>query len=159
MKMQNKLNAVILSLFFVLNCNNEVTQKFNSQEEKETLIKRIEEFNAAFIDGNVDKLESMITDNYLHTNSSSKVIRKDDWLAYLVKRKNEIESGKLIVKDYKMDETEIEIYDNMAIVTGKISFSTSKLDEQKEHEIRITNIWIKDKDIWKRAGFHDTRIK
>ncbi len=157
--MQNKLNAVILSLFFVLNCNNEVTQKFNSQEEKETLIKRIEEFNAAFIDGNVDKLESMITDNYLHTNSSSKVIRKDDWLAYLVKRKNEIESGKLIVKDYKMDETEIEIYDNMAIVTGKISFSTSKLDEQKEHEIRITNIWIKDKDIWKRAGFHDTRIK
>ncbi|WP_242155945.1 nuclear transport factor 2 family protein [Aestuariivivens sediminis] len=157
--MQNKLNAVILSLFFVLNCNNEVTQKFNSQEEKETLIKRIEEFNAAFIDGNVDKLESMITDNYLHTNSSSKVIRKDDWLAYLVKRKNEIESGKLIVKNYKMDETEIEIYDDMAIVTGKISFSTSKLDEQKEHEIRITNIWIKDEGIWKRAGFHDTRIK
>ena len=47
----------------------------------------------------------------------------------------------------------------MAIVTAKISFSTIKLGEQKENEFRITNVQVKEEGTWKRAGFHDTRIK
>ena len=161
MKAQYKISSVILSLFlfFSFSCNDETPPKIDYQEEKENLIKSIEEFNSAFVDGNVEILESLITDNYLHTNSSSRVIRKDDWLEYLKKRKNELEGGELIITNYLMDETEVEFYNNMAIVTGKISYSTVNQKERKENEIRITNIWIKEAGLWKRAGFHDSRIR
>ena len=163
MNIQNQLNTVAFCLFLFStsfhSCKNEIDQKSNLIEEKEKLIERVEEFNTAFRDGEIEKLEVMITNNYLHTNSNSKSIRKNDWVEYLAKRKEELKSGKLIVEDYEMNETEVEIYDDMAIVTAKISFSTIKSDEQKENEFRITNIWVKEKGIWKRAGFHDTRIK
>lgn len=131
----------------------------NIQNEKELLIQRVEEFNLAFRDGDIDKLGSMITDNYTHTNSNSKSIRKSDWLAYLQKRKKELTTGILIVENYEMSESEIEIYDDMAIVTAKISFSSIRAEEQKENEFRVTNVWVKEEGNWKRAGFHDTRIK
>ena len=154
---------MIYCLFFIAtlfqSCQNENVQKSNLIEEKEKLIERIKEFNIAFRDGEIEKLESMITNNYLHTNSSSKSIRKTDWLNYLGKRKSELITGSLVVENYEMSETDFEIYDDMAIVTAKISFSTIRSDERKENEIRITNVWVKEEGSWKRAGFHDTRIK
>ena len=73
--------------------------------------------------------------------------------------RNKLITGSLIVNHYEMNETEVEIYDDMAIVTAKISFSTIRFEEQKENEFRITNVWVKEEVVWKRAGFHDTRIK
>ncbi len=148
-----------LGLIFMSSCSTNTSSVPGSIQEKEKLLERIEQFNSAFKNGDVEKLESMITDNYLHTNSNSKPIRKKDWIAYLQNRRNELASGELTVDNYKMDETEIEIYSDMAIVTAKISFSSTRSGEQKENEIRITNIWVKEGGFWKRAGFHDTRIK
>ena len=101
----------------------------------------------------------MITDNYVHTNSKSKSIHKDNWISYLKKRKEEVEGEALIVNNYEMSELEIEMYDDMAIVTGKISFESIRGEEQKQNEIRITNVWVYEDSMWKRAGFHDTRIE
>ncbi|MEQ8426107.1 MAG: nuclear transport factor 2 family protein [Cyclobacteriaceae bacterium] len=162
MNIRNSLSYIFfLSLIslFILSCNKEVTQKSDPLEERAQLMERIEEFNAAFGSGDVDKLELMITDNYLHTNGYSKAIGKSDWLAYLVTRKKELESGELIVKNYKMEETEIEFHNDMAIVTAKISFSTITPNEEKENEMRVTNVWVQEEGVWKRAAFHDTRIK
>ena len=163
MNIRNKLNNVVFCLFIILasfqGCKTENNQKSNFTEEKEILLQRVEEFNIAFRDGEIEKLKSMITNNYLHTNSNSKSIRKKDWLAYLEKRKRELITGSLIVNHYEMNETEVEIYDDMAIVTAKISFSTIRFEEQKENEFRITNVWVKEEGVWKRGGFHDTRIK
>jgi len=163
MSTRNKLNTAVFCLFlfsfFIQNCKNETDTKPSLDEEKENLIERIEEFNSAFKDCKIEKLEAMITNNYLHTNSNSKSIGKADWLTYLANRKTELSSGNLVVKNYKMSETEVKIYDNTAILTAKISFSSIKSGERKENEIRITNVWVKEQGIWKRAGFHDTRIK
>jgi hypothetical protein len=163
MNIQIKLNTVGFCLLLISasfqGCKTENNQKSNFNEEKEILIQRVEEFNIAVRDGEIEKLEAMITNNYLHTNSNSKSIRKKDWLAYLEKRKKDLTTGVLIVKNYQMNETEVEIYNDMAIVTAKISFSTIRHEEQKENEFRITNVWVQEKGIWKRAGFHDTRIK
>ena len=148
-----------LGLILIQSCSSKTNNAPGSGEEKEELLARIELFNSAFQKGEVEKLELMITNNYLHTNSSSKSIGRNDWVAYLKKRKKDLANGDLIVDNYKMDETQIEMYDDMAIVTAKISFSSKKYGELKESEIRITNVWVKEGGVWKRAGFHDTRIK
>jgi len=159
--MINPYNPIFsfLVLILIQSCSTNTNNKPSLDQEKEILLSRIEQFNSAFKSGDVEQLELMITNKYLHTNSNSKSIRKNDWITYLQKRKKEIASGVLIVSEYKMNETEIEMYDDMAIVTAKISFSSTRSDVQKENEIRITNVWVKEEGIWKRAGFHDTRIK
>ena len=152
-----------LSLFLVLtclpSCDNKDNQNQDPALQKEILFKRVEDFNNAFKLGDVETLESMITEDYVHTNSNSKSIGKAEWVNYLRKRKAALDEGTLKVENYTMDDTEVVIHDDMAIVTGKISFTSIRSGERKDNEIRITNVWVKDGQEWKRAGFHDTRIK
>ncbi len=147
-----------LSIFFVLMIGN--VQLVTSQEKEEKiLLKSIEDFNLAFKKSDIEKLESMITDRYVHTNGNSKSIDKNTWITYLYKRKKDIESKNLIVNSYEMKETEIQLHNNTAIVTGKIVVSNTKNGELIENQYRVTNIWIYKNNQWKRAAFHDGKIK
>ena len=147
-------------LFFIvfLGCKTETGHQQNSSEEEKTLLKSVEEFNLAFKECDIEKLKTLITENYLHTNGTSKSIKRNAWLGYLEKRKLEINNGNLVVNTYDMKEVEIELYDDAAIVTGKIVTSSTKSGEYQENEFRITNIWVKEEGNWKRAGFHDGKI-
>ncbi|PKV52843.1 uncharacterized protein DUF4440 [Aquimarina sp. MAR_2010_214] len=154
-----KILFTIIIAFNLLSCKDTNANNKESEIAKEKLLKTIDKFNKAFQTGNIAVLESMITENYLHTNGNSKSIGKKEWFSYLSKRENEIKSGDLEVIEYKMDEMEIELYKNMAIVTGKVIVSNKKNGEIRKNEYRITNVWVNDTGNWKRAGFHDGKIK
>ena len=150
-------HLTFLLVFIVFqSCNTE--HKLNSSEEEKILLKRVEEFNFAFKECDIEQLETLITENYLHTNGNSRSIKRNTWLEYLEKRKLEINNGNLVVNTYDMKEIEIELYDDMAIIIGKIVTSSTKSAEYQENEYRITNIWVKEDGNWKRAGFHDGKI-
>lgn len=150
--------AFLLVLIVFQGCKTETGDKLNSSDEEKILLKSVEEFNLAFKEGNIEQLETLITENYVHTNGNSKSINKTTWLAYLEKRKLEIDNGNLVINSYAIEEVEIELRDDMAIVTGKIVTSSTKSGEYQENEYRITNVWIKEEGNWKRAGFHDGKI-
>ncbi len=155
--MTTRILSMIFCLVWILGC--QTTTESDTKHKKETLIKQIETFNNAFKEGNTELLASMITDNYVHTNGNSKAIHKENWINYLSKRQKEIESGELTVRNYEMKDTEIQLYQETAIVTSKIIVSTVKSDRLHENEFRVTNIWVLENGIWKRAGFHDGKIK
>ncbi|GAA4276176.1 nuclear transport factor 2 family protein [Aquimarina mytili] len=153
-----KHNSIrVVSLIFVSLFT--ITSIVAQHTEENTLWKKIQEFNLAFKQGNVEILSAMITENYMHTNSTSKPIDKNTWISYLSKRKKEIESGNLVVHSYEMKEREMQLYDDMAIVSAKISTSSTSNGNRTQNEYRVTNIWIKEENTWKRAGFHDGKIK
>lgn len=58
-----------------------------------------------------------------------------------------------------MRDIDIVQYDDLAIVTAKIVISIVKSGRDHENEYRTTNVWIKEEGDWKRAGFHDGKIK
>lgn len=155
--MTTRILSMIFCLVWILGC--QTTTESDTKHKKETLIKQIETFNNAFKEGNTELLASMITDNYVHTNGNSKAIHKENWINYLSKRQKEIESGELTVRNYEMKDTEIQLYQETAIVTSKIIVSTVKSDRLHQNEFRVTNIWVLENGIWKRAGFHDGKIK
>ena len=126
-----------------------------TQKDEASLVKAIEIFNQAFKEGDVNKLSQMITENYQHTNGNSKAIDKEAWLNYLKQRQADIQSGKIIVDSYEMQDTKITQYGNMAVVTAKIITSNNS----KESAYRVTNIWVVEGGEWKRAGFHDGKIQ
>ena len=153
----------ILLIFFLASCLSLCSDKHKNNEEskitKEGLLAAINKFNNAFQEGNTSTLETMITSNYLHTNGNSKSIGKRDWFNYLSKRENRIKSGNLQVIDYSMEETAIEFYGNIAIVTGKIIVTNKENEKVKKNQYRITNVWVNEFGNWKRAGFHDGKIE
>ena len=126
---------------------------------KDDLTNTIHEFNTAYEEGNVGKLASLITKNYVHTNSSWKSFGKETWLGYMEDRSKKINNGTLVVESYEMDELSIEMHNDTAIVTAKISTAGSEDGEPFNKNFRVTNIWVFDGSRWLRAGFHDTHIQ
>ena len=141
----------VASVYLLLGCS--------TASKEEELLTAIEQFNDAFSSGDVNTLESMITENYLHSNGSSKAIRKENWLNYLRKREADIRQGKLEVLDYQFDEVAIEKYNDAAFVTGRVTSTTRRGSETVTSQYRITHLWIYESGNWKRAGFHDGKIK
>ena len=123
--------------------------------EKDELLKTIETFNAAFAAGNIEAVEPLICDRYLHTNGNSQAIGRSEWLAFFRNRKKEIDSGRLAILKYEMDQVQIELHGNTGIVTARILAVSERDGQLSEDEYRVTNIWVKENGTWKRAGFHD----
>lgn len=152
--------CLVLSItFHFYNCKDIQIDKEQPKPNKEQLLQAIEQFNEAFRDADVVSLSSLITENYVHTNSTSKAIGKADWLNYMSQREAAIASGSLTVIDYKMNEVDIQYYGKTALVTGKVVVSTKEKEELRTNEYRITNVWVNQNGKWKRAGFHDGKIK
>ncbi len=148
---------IFIFLSFSIACDNQSQQLTEAQ--KNELILAIDTFNTAFADGKLSVLESMITDNYKHTNGTSKVIGKEQWLNYLKKRNQEIETGILTINSYDMDQLNIEFHNAAAIVTARVVAAATKNGEYSKSEYRVTNIWVYEEEAWKRAGFHDGKIQ
>ncbi len=155
MKKKFDIRYAILAITLLYSFQDMIAQ----DNEEHILWQKIDTFNQAFKEGDIEELKSMITENYLHTNSTSKPIDKNTWIAYLAKRKKDIASGNLVVHRYEMQEKFMRLYDDMAIISAKIITSSSRDGNLVENQFRVTNIWVKEENNWKRAGFHDGKIK
>jgi ketosteroid isomerase-like protein len=144
----------LLVLFLVLSCQNTHIPKAS----KVSLTATLKKFNRAFASGHIPKLVTMITDDYTHTNGSAKAIHAKDWLSYLQKRNQELQSGDLVVHHYQMDQTEIVLHGTTAIVTGRVQTSFTHKGKKQERAYRVTQLWVFKNERWQRAGFHDSKI-
>lgn len=150
-----KKYGLLILVFWLSACSS--TE--NERDETLALRNSISAFNQAFASGNLAVLDSLTTARYIHTNSSDLAFRKDNWFSYLEKRSAAIEAGDLSIEEYELEEMNIEFYEESAIVTGMIRTSGSQNGDAFESQIRVSNFWVKEGEVWKRAGFHDSRIK
>jgi ketosteroid isomerase-like protein len=151
--------VLIIILMSLLSCSKQDNAKIVHQTRKEELKKALSNFNTAFQKVDVSTLAMLITDNYLHSNGTSKPIGKKEWLNFLKDRKQKINAGKFEFQKYRMSEVEVELYDKMAILTAKIAATTIQNGKKQDNEYRVTQIWVEKSGTWKRAGFHDGKIK
>lgn len=150
-----RLSVLLLLLLFTVACAGPERKK---QKELQRLEATIEVFNAAFAKGNLTILDSLTTDNYIHTNGSDRAFSKERWFNYLQNRSKDLASGVLKIDKYQLLEREIQLHETSAIVTGLIITSGFSGGTEFSNQIRVSNLWIKENETWKRAGFHDTRL-
>ena len=148
---------VPLLLVLLWACNPQTPNTDTAHQE--TLMQAVAAFNQAFKAGNVQQLESMITANYQHSNGNSKAIGKTTWLSFLSKRKKSLENGSLVINSYEMSETQVAFFENTAILTAKISVASTQSGNYTENAYRVTHVWVYENQQWKRASFHDGKIK
>lgn len=140
-------------IFFILSCNVE-----HRLEHRDGLLEAVNNFNEAFKIADVEKLGSLVTENYVHTNSTWKSFGKDQWLGYIESRKAKIEKGELEITSYEMQDLEMVVHGQSALVTGKIVSKGLELGVPFQSVFRVSNYWVYEQGTWKRAGFHDTKI-
>ena len=152
----------ILFIGIMLGCFacKEVEQKQPSQEELKTELKEaIDTFNRAFAEADTSQLKHMLTDDYQHSNSYYEAIGKETWLEYVGQRKADLDSGEMELLTYGMDQEKIQLIGNTGILSGRIRVESRLAEDTIRAAYRITNVWIKEEGKWKRAAFHDGRIK
>ncbi|WP_370088109.1 nuclear transport factor 2 family protein [Ekhidna sp.] len=137
-------------------CSTSTTEKSPNRDD---LYRALDSFNLAFKKGDISQLASMITDNYVHTNGSWKSFSKEKWLGYMKDRSRKINNGSLLIETYEMDELSIEMHDDAAIVTARISTAGIEDNERFNKQFRVSNFWIFDEGRWLRAGFQDTPLQ
>lgn len=150
---------LVCIIFSFQACQNKPLTSFSSEGQKQELLTALKTFNQAFQRSDLPTILSMITPDYVHTNGHSKAIGKEQWVNYLRKRDLEIKSGELEIVDYKMEEVQVIHHADMAIVTAKVGVVSKREGEIRENEYRVTNVWKYEGGNWKRAGFHDGKIK
>jgi ketosteroid isomerase-like protein len=114
-------------------------------------------FGLAFSKADISNLESSLTNDYVHVNGGSgKVLGRDDWLKWMESRRAEIKKGIMIVEDYRIEDIEIELNGDTAIVVGRVVSSVKRDGVSKTSEIRFSNTWLYREGVWRRASFHDS---
>lgn len=122
---------------------------------KESVAVAVEAFADAFQSADIEALDQMLTDNYVHTNTGAHPIDKKGWLRWLASRRDEIVRGDYLVETYEIEGLEIVLYGSAAVVTGIVHTSGTSYDKPFDKRIRFTNLWVYQRDRWLRAAFHD----
>ena len=119
----------------------------------------LDAFSRAYRDADAGRLSAMLTDRYVHSNSGGPVIRKPAWLDYVRSRRKLLDEGALVVSEYENENVVIETYGDAAVVHGlNVSKGTDK-GKPFAKRIVFTHTWVRDGGTWKRASFHDSKVK
>lgn len=124
--------------------------------QEQEIRKVIDDFARAFAQVDTVSLNSLIADDYVHTNLDGGVLNKSQWLERAKARLAEIRSGKFRFDHYSYDDLRIRIYGNTAVVTGQATTVGQREGKVFKSNLRFTNVWVKREGRWQRVAFHDS---
>jgi ketosteroid isomerase-like protein len=111
-------------------------------------------FAEAFRDGDVKTLESLLADDYRHTNGGTgSVLDREGWLNYVRTR------GPVSFTRYENEDLKIDLRGDVAIVTGVNRSAGTRGGGDFDMALRFTQTWVRTGEGWKRASFHDSPIE
>jgi ketosteroid isomerase-like protein len=114
-------------------------------------------FNAAFLRADEQALDTLLADDYVHTNGGTgSVLDKARWLEYIRARRAELASGRLRVERYESSEVTIRWHDDAAVVSSQVVSNGSRDGKPFATRLRVTQVWVRSGGQWRRAAFHDS---
>lgn len=156
----NTIRGIVLVLAFFL-LRSAIVQPVNAQDvsPEEGVRVAVQKFGQAYRKADVGTLRGLLTRDYVHTNGSSgNRINRDQWLTWVGSQKELLENGELLIETYELSDIRVRIYGNAGVVTGKVKSNGIRKGEPFSVNVRFTNVWIKEKEVWRRAAFHDSPI-
>lgn len=151
------LPSIFTSLLFLFSCGRAAPETVPAGAEQ--LQQALHAFNTAVGRADADALDSLLTTAYLHTNGNQPAIDKNQWMAYLRSRKAQIDKGLLVIDSYQMVDMKVRLYGQAAVVTGRIVVHGLENGGPFDADYRTSQFWVVEEGQWKRAGFHDARIR
>ncbi|GEM_PF-1028450 len=123
-----------------------------TEAEIQQMIRR---FGEAWAQNDLATLESLLADDYLHTDYLGNIQNRAEWLEYVKERK-----AKGIVNKIEFADVKVRIYGDVAVVTGQNIIKGLSVGQNKESatKIRFTQVLLRKQGTWLRTAFQATPI-
>jgi len=149
-------STVFLALLLFLSPSPVIAEAVNPEADVRSAVAA---FGEAFVAADVSVLNGLLEENYIHINGrSGNVLNKDDWLKWVGSRRAELESGALVVSEYRIEDLEVRIHGEAAVVAGVAVAVGARQGVPYDSRVRFTNVWVNSGGAWRRAAFHDSPL-
>jgi ketosteroid isomerase-like protein len=149
--MQTRLKCAFLFLIILgfFQCEGPRTEDGSSKED----VLNIEKMRfKATVDRDVSYLEKVMADDLYYVHSNGEVDTKETYI-------KSIADGNRAYDDISIDEAEIRIYDNTAIINGICTYYRQHPDGSPNNlQLRYTNVYVKNADDWKMVSWQSLRM-
>ena len=119
-----------------------------SSEPGEAEIARLEHaWNQAQLRGDVETLDEMASDSLLLTIPGMRVLTKAESLSV-------VRSGKMRFDRYETSDVYIQMFENAAVVTGRLQRTRVVEGESVDDDWRFTKVYLRQDGKWQVVSFH-----
>jgi ketosteroid isomerase-like protein len=105
------------------------------------------DWNAAHVRGDTTMLERLFADDVVVMVPGMRVMTKADAVGMFA-------SGRMKFDRYETSETKFRVYDEMAIVTGRLKRTRVVAGATANDDWRFTKVYIRRGDHWQVVSFH-----
>ena len=105
------------------------------------------EWNHAHLHGDASVLDRLYAEDVVITVPGMRVMTKSDALGMLL-------PGRMTFERYDTSELQIRVYDQMAIVTGRLRRTRVIADKKAEDDWRFTKVYARRASGWQVVSFH-----
>jgi ketosteroid isomerase-like protein len=110
-----------------------------------------EDWAAAELHGDTAFLEHALANDFIGIGPRGFMLTKDQWLA-------RHESGALRYESFKWDDTQMRVYGDAAVVTGRQTVKGKYEDHDLQDQFRTTLVFVKQQGRCLLAGLHLSSI-
>jgi hypothetical protein len=104
-------------------------------------------WNEAYLRGDADAVERLCADDLIVTMSDMPVLTKADSLRIL-------RSGRVKFKRYATSDVDIRVYDNAAVITGRLERTREAQGHEADDAWRFTKVYIRRSGKWQVVAWH-----
>ncbi len=104
-------------------------------------------WNAAHIQGDADALDRLWADDLVLTVPGMKVMAKSDVIGMW-------RSGRVKFQRYLTSDTSIRVYDNAAVVTGRLQRARDFNGRVADEDWRFTKVYVRRAGKWQVVAYH-----
>jgi ketosteroid isomerase-like protein len=121
--------------------------------DEQALIEIEHQWANAYVSGNADKLASILSPDYIQTNTRARVTDKEEEVSDLRK-------GTFRYEKFETTQMKIQLYGDAAVVTGLITAKGTDTASGKtiEGHMRMTDTFIRQNGKWQVVSSQTTRV-
>jgi ketosteroid isomerase-like protein len=107
----------------------------------------MEDWTAAESRGDIASLEGALAEDFVGIGPRGFMLTKDQWL-------ERHKSGKLRYQSIGLDEVQVRLHEDAAVVTGRQSAKGKYEDFDLRDQFRATLVFVKQQERWLLASLH-----
>jgi beta-lactamase class A len=142
------------ALMLVVSAQTIRKQSTGKNKVEERLMQLERDIGEANIKRDKAFFERIEADEFIFTDSGGGVTTKAQDVASL-----DAPSGEFRLVSYVPDEMTVHVYDNTAVVTGRVTTTSRSKDKEVTNQSRFTDVFVKRQGRWQIVAGHSSRIR
>lgn len=157
--MSKILTASLLVFVICLTPKSQTSAKQTKYVKVEQELMQLErDWSAASLKHDPATIKRILADEYVGTDGRGIITNKSQEIAEAQAPKPGDPSPPFVVLDESVTDMKVRIYENAAVVNGRVIEKIRTKEGDAEIQYRRTTVWVKRQGRWQCVSFHGSRI-